>query len=347
LLVIDSFKALLAYADGSRELRQFIHDLAGLLTALPVTTLWVGEYGADELGSAAECAVADSIIYLHTVHTGTREMRFLQPLKMRGSTFGSGSHAYRISKSGIDVFPRLADAGSGADYRLDQTRQKSGIRQLDVMLGDGYFPGSVTLVAGPAGVGKTVMGLHFIVEGALHGEPGVIATLAENPSQLRRTAQGFGWTLEEAGVELMYRSPVDLHVDEWMYDLLATIERTKARRVMVDSLTDLRLASPEPVRFREYVYSFTHRCSRAGVSVLMTTEVSELFRIDSLSDTGVANLSENVILLQYVAEPTELRRTVTVLKTRASAHDSRIREFTITDAGIVLGGVIEPTIAQF
>ena len=123
------------------------------------------------------------------------------------------------------------------------------------MLADGYWPGASTLCAGPSGCGKTLMGLHFIFNGIREGEPGVLATFQEHPIQLERIVNGFGWSFEEEGVELMYRSPVDLYIDEWVYDLLDAVERTKARRVLIDSLTDLQFAAPDEMRFREFMYS--------------------------------------------------------------------------------------------
>ena len=88
------------------------------------------------------------------------------------------------------------------------------------MLAEGYAPGSSTLVAGPSGAGKTLLGLHFVFSGAAHGQPGVIASLQENPVQLQKVANGFGWSLENERVSVMYRSPNDVYIDEWVYELL-------------------------------------------------------------------------------------------------------------------------------
>jgi circadian clock protein KaiC len=207
---------------------------------------------------------------------------------------------------------------------------------LDAMLTDGYWPGAATLVAGPSGAGKTLMGLHFVVSGARRGEPGIIASLQENPTQLERVAQGFGWSLAEDGIELLYRSPVDLYIDQWVYELLAAIERTGARRVLIDSLGDLAFAAGDQMRYREYLYSLVQRCSRLGVSLLMTYELPELFQLIRLSEVGVSHVSDNVVVLQYLRHQSELRRTLTVLKTRASLHQPQVREFTITPEGITL-----------
>jgi circadian clock protein KaiC len=125
-----------------------------------------------------------------------------------------------------------------------------------------------------------------------------------------------------------------------VYDLLDLIEATGANRVLIDSLSDLKYAAPDPVRFREVIYSLTQRLSRAGISPLMTSEIPDLFHVGSLAEYGISHLSDNVILLQYLRADSRLLRTVTVLKSRASAHDPKIREFDITAGGMALGAPI-------
>jgi circadian clock protein KaiC len=340
IIAIDSFKALAAFAEDARDFRRFLHDLAALLTAFPATCFWIGEYSEDEARTAPEFAVADGIISLASERVNERTLRMIQVTKLRGSAFSSGRHTYRLSEDGITVFPRLADPVRHDDYRLSTGRISSGIPPLDTMLAEGYAPGSSTLVAGPSGAGKTLMGLHFIFAGAANGEPGVIASLQENPIQMEKVARGFGWSLDAGGVEVMYRSPNDVYIDEWVYELLEVIERTGATRVMIDSLSDLQYATPDPVRFREFIYSLTQRLSRGGISPIMTSEIPDLFHVDRLAEYGISHLSDNVILLQYLRAQSRLLRIVTVLKSRASAHDPEIREFDISPAGIVLGDPI-------
>src|SRR5256886_2429526 len=341
IIVIDSFKALSAYAVGA-EFRAFLHDLARHLSVFPASSLWVGEYGEEEIAAAPEFAVADAIIALSTTRAAERETRSLRILKLRGSDFAPGSHAYRITENGLDVFPRLADPVDISDYALDPVRQSSGVAALDGMLADGYWQGASTPCAGPSGCGKTLIGLHFVFNGVRQGEPGVLATLQEHPTQLARIVEGFGWSLDEEGVELMYRSPVNVYIDEWVYDLLGAVERTGARRVLIDSLTDLQLASPDETRFREYMYSLVQRLSRQGVGLFMTSELPDLFQVTRLSQFGVSHLSDNVVLLQYIRDESAVRRALTVLKTRASRHEPEIREFKIAPEGITLG---EPCVA--
>lgn len=337
IIVIDSFKALHAFAREASDFRWFLHDFAARLTASKAASFWVGEYGEDDVAREPEFAVADAIIHLSTQRSMERELRVLQVVKLRGSGFRSGRHAYRLSDRGLAVFPRLADQPDATTYELDDTRVSSGIDALDEMLDQGYWPGSSTLVAGPSGAGKTVMGLSFIFGGAANGELGLIANLQENPSQLARTARGFGMSLDDPNVRTLYRSSVDLYIDEWVHDLLDILDRENIKRLVIDSLRDLEFASPDPVRFREYVYSLIQRCSRQGVSVLMTMEVPDLFHLARLSETGISNMSDNVVLLQYLRGNSRVKRALTVLKTRASLHEPEIREYVIGPRGIQLG----------
>lgn len=342
LIAIDSFRALGAYGDP-REYRSFLADLSDLLTAFPVSAFWIGEYTADDISRAPEFAVTDSVISLSREDLGVREFRYLQVLKLRGSGFLSGKHACRISASGLDVFPRLADPVFTAGYEPAVGRTSLGIPAVDALIGQGFLAGSSTLIAGPSGSGKTMTGMHFIFSGARSGEPGLIASFQENPSQLEGILAPFGWSLEEDDVHHFYQSAVDLYIDEWMSMLLEQIERHGIRRVLVDSLGDLEAVASDKLRFREFVYSFIQRCTRMGVSVMLTIELLELFHVRQLTHQAFSHLADNVVLLQYVHRGTGITRALTVVKSRGTRHDPRVHEFDITTDGIVLGSPIELT----
>jgi circadian clock protein KaiC len=337
ILIIDSFKALGAYAATRRDFRSFLFELAADTTAVAGSSFWLGEYDLTTISGEPEAAVADGIFGLGSRRSGERSSRVLEVVKLRGSDYLSGQHSYRITAAGLGVFPRLADIVDAAGYDLGAERASTGIVALDEMLMGGYWPGSSTLCAGPSGSGKTLMGLHFIVAGASAGEPGIIASLQENPTQLTRVAGAFGWTLDDS-VTMMYRSPVDLYVDEWIYELLDAVDQVGAKRVLIDSLTDVLFATGDEIRFREYMYSLIQRCSRSGVSLFMTSELPELFAVTHLSEYGVSHLSDNVLVLQYIRDEAIIRRAITALKTRASRNDPRVREFTIGPEGINIGG---------
>jgi circadian clock protein KaiC len=341
IVVIDSFKALRAFAQDGAEFRQFLHDLAGRLTVVSVSSLWVGEYEPSEATDSPEFAVADGVIGLETRRSAERSTRYLSVRKLRGSDFRSGDHVYRITAGGLVVFPRLADVRDTTAYEGTGERVSTGIEALDGALEDGYWSGSTTLIAGPSGAGKTLMGLHFVFAGAAMGESGVFLTLQESRQQLARVIGRFGWAFDHPNVTIMDRSPVDVYVDELVYELLEKIDEVGARRVVLDSLNDLVVATPDPLRLREFIHSLVQRCARLGVSVMFTYETMELFRITRLSEIGMSHIADNVVLLQHVQQGSEMRRALSVLKSRGSTHSAVISEFKISTDGITLGEPID------
>jgi circadian clock protein KaiC len=245
-----------------------------------------------------------------------------------------------VSTAGLDVFPRLADEHDRTTYELSTERVATGVPALDRMLGDGYWAGSSTLVCGPSGVGKTLTGLHFIFEGARTGQPGIVATFQETPSQLARIVAGYGWSIDQSGVHILSSSLVDMYIDQWVYELLDLIAKTGAKRIVIDSLVDLMVTAGDPVRFREWMYSLVHRCARQGISLMMIVEVPDLFQLRRISEQGLSHLSDNVVLLQYVQDGSRLARAITVLKTRASHHEPVAHRYEISSEGFVLGDEI-------
>ena len=97
----------------------------------------------------------------------------------------------------------------------------------------------------------------------------------------------------------MYRSPVDLYVDEWVYQLLEPSSGS-TRAGYSSTASPTCSWRPDTMRFREYMYSLAQRLSRKGVGVIMTSELPDLFAVTRLSEHGISHLADNVILLQYL-----------------------------------------------
>lgn len=341
IVVIDSFKALRTFAPNDADFRRFLHDLAGRLTAIAVSSLWVGEYEPGEATDSPEFAVADAVIGLEIKRTLERSIRYLSVRKLRGSDFLSGDHVYRITSDGLIVFPRLADQ---RDTHLDTSvgeRLSTGIAALDDALEEGYWSGSTTLIAGPSGAGKTLMGLHFVYAAAARDENSLFVTLQESRGQLARVISRFGWTIDDPHVTIMDRSPVDIYIDELIYEVLDQMHAVGARRLVIDSLNDLIAAAPDPTRLREFLYSLVQRCAQQNINAMFTYETVELFYITRVSELGMSHIADNVILLQHVQDGSQMKRALSVLKARGSKNSSAISEFHISSEGITLGDPLD------
>ncbi|MCL4474259.1 MAG: hypothetical protein M1539_07175 [Actinobacteria bacterium] len=341
MLVIDSFKALHPYAADPKEFRSFLSELASMLSSLHITSFLVGEYPFDEVSIFPEFAVADGIINLELQKDGVRDIRYVRIVKMRGTEFYGGEHAYRISSGGLEIFPRLTTPATPPNYEASGERTKSGVEVIDAMLDKGFWRGSSTAIFGPPGSGKTLLCLHTIFKGIESGDKGLIITMQENPTQLTRIASSFGWDvkklIDKGMLKIVYTSPVEILMDELMIEIRKSIEEEGYSRVMIDSLNDLEASSADNKRFRNYMYAFVQSMAVKGVSLFMTNEIRDLFGTSYLSEFGISHMADNLILIHYLREQSEVKRAITVLKTRGSHHDARIRQFTIDSSGMRIG----------
>jgi circadian clock protein KaiC len=340
ILIIDSFKALHDLSPSVSELRRVLYELTGLLTAYETTVFLIGEYTDEDARKLPEFAVADGIVQFLRNPLGTRDERFLRVVKLRGSGYLEGMHAFRIGESGLEIFPRLVSPKIPEHYTIVEERTASGIEGLDALMGGGMLRGSTTVLAGPTGSGKTTAGLQFVLEGLRRGEPCLYANFQENPMQLTRCLRSLGADVEEVkrrGLHLLYTSPVELQVDSIIVGLFQEIERAGTRRVVIDSVSDLMSAASDPQRLHDYLYALAQHFAVKGVTSILTFETGGGMSDSALSTTigggRFAYMCDNIILLSTDIRDS-VKRSVAVIKQRASAHDLGIHELEITDKGL-------------
>jgi len=337
LIVIDSFKALTELIDTPLERRTTLFDLASVLTAYRCTSLFIGEYSSEMMTELPEFAIADSIVMLLKQSTGVREQRFLRVEKLRGSASSPGLHAFNISSEGLTLFPRLLTPEVSPTYTSNTERVNTGIAGLDDMIENGFWGGSTTLLVGPTGSGKTIIGLHFMREGVANNEPGVYVGFQENPVQISRVMRNFNWDpdalFKNDAFELMYRSPVEMQLDSVAVELFNRVREGRVKRVVIDAIGDLKKSCADPQRFSDFMYALTQWFATKNVTCLLLYELHNLFDTPQISDEEISNMSDNIVLLNFTRGP-EMARRVRIIKTRGSAHDHREHALQISDSGV-------------
>jgi circadian clock protein KaiC len=343
-LVIDSFKALRDLAPPGPEIRRAIFDLVSHLAARSCTTLLVGEYSAEELELLPEFAIADGIIQLGNESHGTRDERYLRVLKLRGSDYRTGEHAFRITDHGLVIFPRLVTPTQPTGYKASEEHVSTGVPGLDRMFGGGGVRrGSSTLVVGSGGTGKTLLGLHFLFAGAKAGEHGLLVSFQESPSLLLHLISGLGLNADELGerghLTPLYVSPVELNIDDIVQRMMAVLAARPIRRVVIDSLGDLESAATDQRRFRSYVYALMQLLAVRGVTTYATYESFVSPDFAALTGPKLTYISDNLIALRFFLEEgagpgARVARGLAVVKSRGRAHDEHVRPMTIGKRGV-------------
>jgi circadian clock protein KaiC len=343
LVVVDSFRTALrsrAAAGTELELQGFLQRLGLQLTSWEVTSFLVGEYGEHEVHDNPVFTVADSILWLSQHKERNSVVRKLEVMKLRGLASMPGLHTFRMSADGIQVFPRAAAFEIGKARPMGTGRTRTGVPGLDEMLGGGLPMGDATLVAGPSGTGKSLLSTHFVAEGIRLGEPGVLAVFEEHPQDYLSRARDLGFDLgpmvQQGKLSVVSLRPLDLSADEILFQVRQAVDRLGARRLVIDSLNGLELALAPNFRqdFRESLYRVIGRLTGGGTGVIMTVEVAEAFDQIQFSPHEVSFLAQNILFLRYVEIEARLRRIITVIKMRRSAHSSDMCEYEITAGGM-------------
>ena len=346
LVFVDSFRSVAIASESAdspkTSLQLFVQDLGMLMTSWQATTFLVGEY-VDETDANPVFTVADGLIWLRQSVQRNSMVRKMEILKMRGQATLPGLHTFRIDNAGVRVFApaQVVAAGSAErDAPVPGARARLGVPALDDMLGGGLPRGYSLLVAGPSGSGKSILASAFLAEGARCGETGVVAAFEQHPNRARNPQ--LVDLIARGQVGLIDSREPDLSIDEIVLLILSEVQRLKATRVVLDSLSgfELALAPTFQADFRESLLRLVTALARAGVSVLMTSELEDRYTDLRFSPYGAAFLTDAIIVQRYIEVDSRLLRVMAVVKVRASGHSNELRLYEIGDNGIRMGEML-------
>jgi circadian clock protein KaiC len=346
IVVVDSFRTVVRKSvagESEQEMQSFIQRLALFLASWQATTFLVGEYAPEEIRDNPLFTVADGLFWLSQMTERNSVVRKLQIFKLRGQASVPGLHTFRIGDSGLQAFSRtLGLDGEKIDPKRGPKRLSMGIPELDQMMGGGLREGDSLLVAGPSGTGKSALATQFIAAGLREGEPAVMALFEERPKGYVDRAESFGLQLktpeDKKKLETLYLRPLDLSVDEITQEILDAVQRVGAKRLVIDSLVGFEMALAPGFRedFRESLYRMIVALTGAGVTILTTVEVEDSFTALQFSHYAISFLTDDIVRMRYVEIDGQLRKVMVVIKMRGGNHSKDIREYVITDTGVVV-----------
>ncbi|RMF93385.1 MAG: recombinase RecA, partial [Nitrospinota bacterium] len=342
-VVIDSATQLRYLSTDEYQFRKQMLHLVRFLNRQGCTTLLIFE--PTELDREASVALAvDGIIRLRQEISPGRVigLRSVQVEKLRGSDFMSGLHPMRFTEQGLVVFPHHIEEPGLA--RPGGECLSSGLPPLDLLLGGGLESGTSTIISGPTGVGKSSLGLHFLITAARAGKRVVLYTFEEPVASILARSQGLGMPIDDllasGTLSLLHVNPLQLYPDEFLMHIRKQVEEGR-QVVMLDSLRGYGLAMEQFGVLTAHLQNLVAYCHRQGVSIFLINEVEHITGDLVLSELGISYLVDNAILLRYAEVEGRVIRVIGCLKKRLGNFQPELREIRITVEGVQVGEKLE------
>lgn len=326
----------------SQDLYRFRKRLVGLkhyIQESDATLLLPASSRDEEIVSALQY-ITDGCIALQHQEWG----RSLRVTKFRGSAIEGGSHDVSITSDGIEVHPILVPGEHGRAASLETI--PSGIDEFDQMLYGGIERGTVTIVAGPSGAGKTTTAAQFAKEAATRGERTTFYLFEESKATFNHRNEAIGTPtgdlIEEGTLMVEEIEPLRRSADEFAQRVRAQVEDEGTNLVVIDAVGGYELSirgEQEDVRRR--LHGLCRYLRNMGVTTILIDEVTELMGGFKPTGSGLSYLADNLIFLRHVEMEGELRKMIGVLKKRLSPIEPSLRPMQITSEGIQIGDKLE------
>ena len=337
-VVLDSLSEIRLLAQSSLRYRRQILALKHYFARSGATVLMLDDL-TSEANDRTMHSIAHGVIRLEELSPEYGpERRRLRIIKYRGQDYRGGYHDFVIETGGVRVFPRLVSAEHRKTFKREVLAGDSP--ELNALLGGGIESGSSLLVIGPAGTGKSLLTLTFVVSAINRGERAAMFVFDEELGLLFERAKGLGIDLQalvEAGdLTVEQVDAAELTPGELSERVRRSVEDSGARTVVIDSLNGYQAAMPGEKALVLHMHELLQYLNRQGVSTFLTVAQHGLVG-DMKSPVDVTYLADTVILLRYFEALGRVRRAISVIKKRTGAHEDTIREYRIGRRGITVG----------
>lgn len=339
-LVIDGISPARMFAESEPALKEFVVELQTLTGMTNCTTILLANMTAED-ANGPEHTMVDGLVELGLQRYERGTIRTVEVLKFRGSAHILGKNEMSITGDGVRVHPRAEEVLSAASRpaRASDVRVRTGVTELDPLLGGGLLAGTTSMVLGFAGSGKTTFAAHFLAAGAEDGESTLLFGFYESPERFLQGAQSVGIDLRKHLLDEkfghVWQPPYEFTLDQLRERLFHEIDRRDVRRLVIDSLDAFRQAAVDPGRTIRFVTALVNELRVRNITTVITDETLKPSGPEmEMRVEGISALVENLILLEYVTQGSSLRRLLFVVKQRASHHALSAREFFLTMRGM-------------
>lgn len=290
-------------------------------------------------------------LQLHSISHGVISLEQLSPdygasrrrlrvMKLRGREYAGGYHDFRITRGGLDVFPRLVASEHTTSFIDEQV--SSGIPGLDELLAGGIDRGSSVLIMGPAGSGKSTIALQCANAAALRGERAAVFTFDETLHMLRLRLSRLGIDIDRTGrVHLQQVDPAELSPGEFAAAVRRQVEpedgTEPARVVVIDSLNGFLQSMMEERSMVAQLHEMLTYLGQRGVATFLVVAQHGVVGDDMQSPVDATYLADTVLLLRYYEFQGAVHRAISVVKRRSGSHENSIRELTFAQNTMAIG----------
>lgn len=215
--------------------------------------------------------------------------------------------------------------------------------ELDEMMNGGLLKGTATLISGAPGVGKTTLGLQFLIAGIQANQAGLLVSFEEFPASLIRDANQLGWdlkALEKEGLfKIIFTSPQVFLESLKMPDspLMETLHLLAPERVVIDSVAHFQRITTNPHELRTIYNTLVNAMKREDMTSLLLDEAVNVLEVQRGRMAALPFLVDTVILMRYVEVDSTMQRAIAIMKMRGSMHQKEIRGFQIQRGGLKVG----------
>jgi len=339
-VVIDTLETLLSSFRNEAVIRAEIRRLFRWLKDRGMTAIVTAERGDGTLTrSGLEEYVSDCVILLDHRVSGEVATRRLRVVKYRGTRHGTNEYPFLIDERGIEVLPITS---TGLDYPVSRERVSTGVAALDQMLGGGgLFRGSTILISGTSGSGKSSLAAQIAQASSERGERCLYFAFEESSAQIVRNMRSIGLRLDrqiKAGnLRFDAARPTLLGLEGHLTRMHRAFRDFEPRMVVLDPISNLSSAGSEAAAASMLLRLIDFFKSRGATLVM--TNLTEGGKATERTDIGVSSIVDTWVVMRDIEASGERNRGIYVLKSRGMAHSNQIREFRLTDKGIVLNEV--------